>query len=405
MTYRRWTWYTSLVTTVAASVVCLAPGVTILVEASLSFSKNNGGQSTSSYVSTRALDRYGSAVQVGHAAEAAQRHGRLVVAAVVRQSHPTIHPDKDNDDTRDETSSQSSSSSTSSFLVVVSVGKTPVLQPIQLPLADGEQGFGCNKLQSQLLLVALCCTGVRGDARWLTAQIRSHLSNLWDRYDTAMPTAAAVAHAVTRLMGRFMGHDETQEWQSAVGGPAPVRRQGDDEMEQSMWARPLGVRTMILSTYMDPSSSVSLGSSVPGLLLVEPSGRILTPHAQSSSGKVSMAAMGKESEKVHGRLRKLLENGQERTASLSSSWEEVPPTLEECRQCLIDIVMDEVVFAGDGTTRQSQSSPFSKPAGLFQMIRNRRGSGLEGGLMVEIFSSDRGILEQQRVPYNKWRSS
>jgi 20S proteasome alpha/beta subunit len=193
-----------------------------------------------SYTSVRALDQFGHSVQLKHAREAAHGHGRLVLAA------------------------QSKTNET----VVVSIGSRPMVHQITLMAAtDTENNDSC--------LVALCCTGVKGDASWLIQEMQSHAKRVWERYDHHLD-AAATAHVVSRLLGSFGGEDADQEWQSSV------------QREMTEWARPLGVQTMILS----PQTPI---------LLVEPSGRVL-----SSSSFVkgpSVGIMGKDSDVLREKLR------------------------------------------------------------------------------------------------------
>ena len=184
--------------------------------------------STPSYTSVRALDEFGDSVQLKHASEAVQRHGRLVLAG------------------------QSSSNET----VVVSFGARPLLHPITLFIGD----------DSVANTVALCCTGVKGDANWLVGEMQSHSKRVWERYNHPLDAAAA-AHAVSRLLGSFHGDDVKQEWQSSV-----IR-------EKAQWARPLGIQTMILSQNMP-------------ILMVEPSGRVLS----TTKDGPSIGIMGKNSQ-------------------------------------------------------------------------------------------------------------
>jgi 20S proteasome alpha/beta subunit len=200
--------------------------------------------SPSSYTSVRALDQFGNSVQLKHAREAADRHGRLVVAAA------------GNDNT----------------VVVVSLGNRPMVHSITLPTRDNNDEDDSHHL-------ALCCTGVKGDANWLIAQVQEHVARIWERYNHH-PYSPAIAHLVARLLGSFGGEDVDQEWQSSI------RR------ESVEWARPFGIQTMILST-QDPF-----------ILMVEPSGRVLATTTKRKKDKKtsSWCAMGKESDVVQEKL-------------------------------------------------------------------------------------------------------
>lgn len=190
--------------------------------------------STPSYTSVRALDEYGNSVQLKHASEAVQRHGRLVLAG------------------------QSSSDET----VVVSFGARPLLHPITLFIGD----------DSVSNTVAICCTGVKGDANWLVGQMQSHSKRVWERYNHPLDAAAA-AHAVSRLLGSFNGDDIKQEWQSSV------------PREKAQWARPLGIQTMLMSQNMP-------------ILMVEPTGRVLS----TTKDGPSIGIMGKNSQTLKEKI-------------------------------------------------------------------------------------------------------
>jgi hypothetical protein len=403
-----------------------------------------GDTSSSSYISVRALDEFGNAVQVSHAMEAAQRHGRLVVAAVVHnnnnnyKSNPltdddmilkttTTKTDGDNNDVDMSDgknkgittttnvvpqSSASTSSSKSSFIVVVSVGNTPVVHSIRLPLQD-EVDTASSSSSSSSSMLAMCCTGIKGDANWLIGKVRRHIAEIWESYNHSNNVSApSIAYLVARILGRFANHQEKSEWQSSLGLPGKHESK-EQRQQQSNWARPLGVQTMILSSSLSSSSLSSSSTStstkrdtisIPppppdGLLLVEPSGRILTPTAHSSSGRVSVAAMGKDSEKIQARLMELFRptinnSGHEtdtggstfhRSSSslpsspptLLSSWEEHPPaSVEVCRDTLIRIILDELVTTSSrvgSTSGELVVESFSSTSSSDRQRRRTRG--------------------------------
>jgi hypothetical protein len=299
------------------------------------------GETLPSYVSVRALDHYGNAIQLGHAKEASQRYGRSVVVAVVEVYEPKNStksaPSKRSEEGQHEPEETEGVMSSSSFLMVVSLGNSPVLHPVQLPL-EAEDDDSSS-------LLAMCFTGVKGDANWLLQQIQKHSADVWERYNTRMMSVPVVAHIVARLLGRFAAQPEKQEWQSSLGLPGKHDR---DDDKQSSWSRPLGVQTMILSLN-------SHSPQQPGLLIVEPSGRILIPAARSKSGQVSIAAMGKASDKIQERLLRLFRESERSVGGVtsssvdrndgqsSSSWEDLPPTYDRCQDALIRILLEETV--------------------------------------------------------------
>ena len=217
---------------------------------------------SSSYTSVRALDEYGHSVQLKHAGEAAQRHGRLVVAG------------------------QSAANET----VVVSFGQKPVVHLVSLTTCASFQQpkevTNNNKMEAnEFDTVALCCTGIKGDANWLIDRVQEHTTNVWNRYNHHMDSPA-VAHLVSRLLGSFQGEDTDIEWQPGV------RR------DKSDWARPLGIQTLVLSQQSP-------------ILRIEPSGRVLTLTNSirgSSNARRNMwgvSAIGKDSHIIVDKLRRM----------------------------------------------------------------------------------------------------
>lgn len=344
------------------------------------------GDTVPSYVSVRSLDHYGNAVQLAHAKEATQRYGRSVVVAVVETYEQKNNPGEEQ--LRDQQwPNESRDDPSSSFLVVVSLGKSPILHPIQLPLDTDD---------SSSSLLAICFTGVRGDANWLLQQIQKHAADVWERYDTAAMSVPVVAHVVSRLLGRFASQPEKREWQSSLG--LPGKHDSEDD-RQSSWSRPLGVQTMVLS--LRPSFRSEQHLSEPGLLIVEPSGRILNS-VSGKSGRVSLGAMGKSSDKVRERLRDLLRGGpraettgsrfslssEDRDEELSSSppWEDCSPNHDECRDELIRILLEEATNTNTGRNNNE----------------NNLGSG--GDIMVESYYPDRGRIERRLFRYQNGHS-
>lgn len=352
MTGRR----TSAVAIISLALLLLAIATTAL--------SSNG---ETSYVSVRALDHYGNAVQLSHAKEAARRYGRPVVVALVQaQGTANNNSTKTKSPTATATSDETTRRSPPSFLVVVSLGTSPILHPVNLPLPEE------NETNS---LLAMCFTGVKGDANWLLQQLQKHSANVWERYGVATLSAPSIAHVVARLLGRFAAQPEKKEWQSSLGLPG---RHDEEDDRQNSWSRPLGVQTMILS--LDKNVNKSPHQDVhPGLLIVEPSGRILNPSVKSKSGSVSLGAMGRGSDKLQERLGRLFkgEDGMDK----SSSWEDLPPTFEKCQDKLIRILLEEIT---NTNSANDNTNPSSNTAGEF---------------MVESYSLDVGKIERQVFRY------
>ena len=318
---------------------------------STALSSNGQSKAPDTYISVRALDSYGNAVQLSHAKEAARRYGRPVVVAVVQGT--SNEPSNNSTETKPA----------ESFLMVVSMGTAPILHPLQLPLQDADES------DTQAPMLAMCFTGVKGDANWLLQQLQQHVAGVWERYGISSMSAPSIAHVVARLLGRFAGQPEKREWQSSLG--LPGKRDEDDR--QSSWSRPLGVQTMILS--------LADSQDNPGLLIVEPSGRILNPSVQTDT--VSLGAMGRGSDKLQEQLARLLRGELEIGDDASSSWEYLPPTYDQCQDALIRVLLDEIATtngANDGNNPSSSSS-------------------VGGEIMVETFSPESGKIKRQSFRY------
>jgi len=359
-----------------SAVAIISLSLLLLAIATTALSSNG----ETSYVSVRALDHYGNAVQLSHAKEAARRYGRPVVVALV-QAQGTDTNNKTSTDTTTPataTATNDETTSPSSFLVVVSLGTSPILHPVNLPLPEETEKNS---------LLAMCFTGVKGDANWLLQQVQKHSANVWERYGVATLSAPSIAHVVARLLGRFAGQPEKKEWQSSLGLPG---RHEEEDDRQNSWSRPLGVQTMILSLDKNSNSNASPNQQLPpGLLIVEPSGRILNPSAKSKSGRVSLGAMGRGSDKLQERLARLFKgedamyksSSDTKDISPPSSWQELPPTFEKCQDELIRILLEEIT---NTNSANDDNNPSSITAGEF---------------MVESYSLDVGKIERQVFRY------
>lgn len=200
------------------------------------------GKSTS-YTSVHAFDKYGHSDQLENAKEAACR-GRLVVAG----------------------------QSSTNEIVVVSLGTIgrPIVHPVTIPVQDFESGATDG-------IVAICCTGVMGDATWVIQQVQNHAKRIWERYNHQM-SAATVAHLVGRLLGYFQRNNVDQEWQSSVG------------RKEAECARPLGIQTMVLSQDSP-------------ILIVEVSGRVKSK--KFTRNGVAIRAIGKDHQLIEEKLRSM----------------------------------------------------------------------------------------------------
>jgi hypothetical protein len=213
---------------------------------------------------------------------------------------------------------------------------------------------------------------------------------------------AVVAYVVARLMGRFASHPEMREWRSAIGLPGSTTGDdgdddGDNDDQASAWARPLGVQTMVVSCPAgdDNDHDHDDHNKSPRLLLVEPSGRVLMPEARSASGRVVVAAMGRADDRIQTRLTSLFRRPDDLTTKTMSSpsWndddddEKFPPDMDECKDVLIRILLEEASTAGDGGG--------STGGGDY--------SGRGNVFVVESFSSTTGRLDRTLYRYDRSR--
>ena len=258
--------------------------------------------SSSSYTSMRALDKFGNAVPLKHAREAAVRHGRLVVAATTAATQPSpfssaspVSPPQNPEN---------------SEIVVVSVGNRSLVSSLTLPLAFAATTTTNHNHHNDpqpaphtppmATTVAMCCTGVKSDADWLTRQMQAYVSKVWERYDLHPMSTGALAHWLARLLGRYQqpssaDEDDDDEWQSSLSRGAASSKRSSRRQEhafESSLSRPLGVQTILLSTSLSGSSK---SASYPSLLLIEPTGRVFRAHTTSS---FSFVTMGKQSDKL-----------------------------------------------------------------------------------------------------------
>eukprot|EP00980_Cylindrotheca_fusiformis_P000363 scaffold91_cov127-Cylindrotheca_fusiformis.AAC.23 len=197
-------------------------------------SSQSNSPSPSPYTSVRALDRFGQTQQLTHAREAALR-GRQIFAA-----------------------------SNGKSTVVVSQGNQPILESINLPVLLPRKDHGDTQQ-----VIGICCSGIKGDASWLIAEVKRYVATVWDRYNHYEIASPAIAHFIAKLLGTFQKmHDDNSGWQSGVSQSAEE------------WARPLGIQTMILS------------STVPHILALDPSGRVSRSQQVNSDCNWTVGGIG-----------------------------------------------------------------------------------------------------------------
>ena len=265
------------------------------------------------YESVRALDQYGNAIQLQHAQAAADQQGRWLL---VLQIQSIRQEDTNNNNHKKEQ------------IWIVSYAKTPSMERrlyhshrIQPKSSSSKAASTVPRDRLMTLLqggrsttrrhqtqrtptatttttVAMACTGVQPDAIWLQRQLQLYIKSIWERYGSGhaelshSPSSTtntntntnclstisldlrALANAVALLKRNFWGHDNDQmeKWYgpawNAAGIVTHTKSQSKDRQQgPTHWARPLGIRTILVST-----TTTSNGSSQ--VLVIEPSGSI-----------------------------------------------------------------------------------------------------------------------------------
>jgi hypothetical protein len=227
--------------------------------------------SSSFYESVRALDKYGHAVQLKHAATACDRRGRFILAFVRRplveeslvdDSSSSVGSTVGNDE--NSTINCQSEAEDRSGVWVVTINPGTLQRALNNPdgsakvvdvagLADpqsfGDSGlyqrhhrrrhrlsstrdaaikngrliqllydgsYGKPRITSPSCYIAVVCTGVGGDAAWLVDRLRSYERVLWERYDDdawqSMSSrnhhAVAVTTALSSLLRQFWSYSD-----------------------------------------------------------------------------------------------------------------------------------------------------------------------------------------------------
>lgn len=242
-----------------------------------------------SYVSVRALDKYGHSEQLQNALKAANLQGTLVVAA-----RDPIH----------NNTLVLSLLETSRSVGIISKA------PSMLQLINSNPAFLGGKRQNKVR-TAMVCTGLKADASWLLRTVRAYSHRVWTRYNTFLD-APTVAHAVAKYFRFFWGYDEEEEW-------SPVQLSQDLEDEKA-WGRPLGVVAMIAS------------SSLPFFFVIEPSG-IIQRYQAFAMGKYSNEIIEKLGDAVGNDTKDL----QEQLVNLIQS---VVPSTKKDTRILVETLSD-----------------------------------------------------------------
>jgi 20S proteasome alpha/beta subunit len=245
--------------------------------------------SLSSYEAVRALDSYGDAVQLRHAQAAADVQGRLVIAMERDGDEIWIFsvPPVQGTDSKDAAAmphyhrKSSKSGRNVGDNEDNSISSGYMVQ--QLSLGGVLTSTTTTTLPDET--IAIVCTGIQADAVWLKRQLRAFCGSLWERYSIPNPSPVVMAQAVAFAKRLFWRYPLEKQWKMAI--MASVMKSSDSSSGSSSWARPLGLRTLVLSSHQTPRMQV-----------VEPSG-IIRPIEQQPFGIV---CMGKNSEAIQAHL-------------------------------------------------------------------------------------------------------
>lgn len=218
--------------------------------------------SSNYYESPRSLDKYGNAVQLRHAQAACTHHGRLIVAVRFRNDVWVLSPFlSDRDPPLQSKRSQ----------------PLPLLFPVN-PLVVPADVTTAATAASSPGVVALVCSGLQADARWLEERLcGGYAKPAWERYDSEL-SLVATAEAVARLKRSFWNYEGSDDpdnpaWEplyepEGMGLGEGGSSNGNGGNNNGVgWARPLGVTSLVLEA-APASSSRGAGN----ILLVDPSG-------------------------------------------------------------------------------------------------------------------------------------
>jgi hypothetical protein len=227
--------------------------------------------SSSFYESVRALDKYGHAVQLKHAATACDRRGRFILAFVRRplveeslvdDSSSSVGSIVGNDENCTINCQSEGEDRSGVWVVTINPGtlqralnnpdgsgKVADVAGLADPQSFGDSGlyqrhhrrrhrcpstrdaaikngrliqllydgsYGKPRISSPSCYIAVVCTGVGGDASWLVDRLRSYERVLWERYDddalqsmsSTNHHAVAVTTALSSLLRQFWSYSD-----------------------------------------------------------------------------------------------------------------------------------------------------------------------------------------------------
>lgn len=255
--------------------------------------------STSSSENIRSLDSYGEAVQLNHAQYAATKQGRTILAL--------IQP-----------------ASPSSYMIVYGFTDPPKYQR----RSSVQPASSPSIIHRIAHHHAIVCSGLQGDALSLVDDLQNYVVKVWERYggddDDSSSSSAFVfgnlAIPIAQFYQRFWGASYSNKnllWQGSCW---------DDE--DDIWARPMGLQTLVLSYPTNTNNNNQLQ-------LIQPSGTIVSMN--------NICWMGQHSESLQ-RNRLLQEQLQDLLVNTNSDATAGSSLQQQRQQQLLQILQQHQVF-------------------------------------------------------------
>jgi 20S proteasome alpha/beta subunit len=270
---------TTLSMIVAAKCSCTRPLLLLLL---VLFHTTATAAASSSYTAITALDKYGNSIQLQHAQQAAKMHGTPMVAAMAVDGIVVV-----------------SLALGTRRLGIITTDNSNVMQ--SLSLYNNNNPNNNNNNNNNL---AMICTGVKADAKWLIQNVREYQKRQWETYDLPTMNMHKCQEAISQLLLQFMGYSREKEFNDGMVIDT------DSDASSSSWSRPMGVQTLLLS-----SSSQSHKQNI---CLMDPSGTVIDCTAQ---------AIGRHSADIHTKLEE-------------SKYDSQNMSMDDVQELLVGIVRD-----------------------------------------------------------------
>ena len=316
-TMRLIVWNQTLRWLVSLVIACLFWAIPHAVHAS---SSATGTSSSGS--STMVLDRYGNAVQLQHALNAAKEQGSLVMvidrSSVVqkRRNSRSLWVVSLADDTPTHLRPQVNHPSTENSQQWVGkpyTGPNAFLKPL---LSSFSHSFTTNKgSQSSSSLspnhpqLAVVMVGVHGDALWMQSQLNRYSMILWERTNQGVSVEALLG-TITTLLRQSAGLHPTVPNSHGSALELLLQEQQQQQKQQQLvkFGRPLGICALVLNLNAAPSSGGILARIIP-------SGQVEYLHHQERPSLICLGKHGSAMEAWWNQERQLKTESEEPSTS------------------------------------------------------------------------------------------